>query len=98
MTEGQAAAAAQTATSRLARVESKADAYEQRVDSALSLVESLKGNIWQLFDAIGCNTPAVKALLGDGEMTEANMLSYLGIIEQRSNELLQVRNLDTNDA
>eukprot|EP00877_Chromochloris_zofingiensis_P013781 jgi/Chrzof1/8657/Cz03g19020.t1 len=89
MTEGQAAAAAQTATSRLARVESKADAYEQRVDSALSLVESLKGNIWQLFDAIGCNTPAVKALLGDGEMTEANMLSYLGIIEQRSNELLQ---------
>jgi hypothetical protein len=40
---------------------------------------------------IGCNTPAVRELLGDeGAVTEANVMAYLGIIEQRTNELLQV--------
>ncbi len=34
---------------------------------------------------------AVRALLGDeGAVTESNLLAYLGIIEQRTNELLQV--------
>jgi hypothetical protein len=41
---------------------------------------------------IGCNTPAVRELLGDeGAVTEANVMAYLGIVEQRTNELLQVR-------
>jgi hypothetical protein len=38
----------------------------------------------------GCNTEAVRMLLGGEDLSDANMLSHLGIIEQRSNELLQV--------
>ena len=57
----------------------------------MSLVEGLKSGIDQLFEDIGCNTAPVRALLGGAELTEDNMLSYLGIVEQRANELLQVR-------
>jgi hypothetical protein len=39
----------------------------------------------------GCNTEAVRMLLGGEDLSDANMLAHLGIIEQRSNELLQVR-------
>lgn len=42
-------------------------------------------------DAQGCNTETVRALLGGEDLNESNMLAHLGIIEQRSNELLQVR-------
>ena len=38
-----------------------------------------------------CNTPAVMELLGEGGVTEKNLMQYLGIIEQRTNEILQVR-------
>jgi hypothetical protein len=38
----------------------------------------------------GCNTDAVRALLGGEELSEANLLAHLGIIEQRTNEVLQV--------
>lgn len=41
----------------------------------------------------GCNTEAVSVLLGGEELNDANMLAHLGIIEQRSNELLQVRTM-----
>lgn len=33
----------------------------------------------------------MRALLGGEELSESNLLAHLGIIEQRSNELLQVR-------
>jgi hypothetical protein len=39
----------------------------------------------------GCNTEAVRLLLGGNGLSDATMLAHLGIIEQRSNELLQVR-------
>lgn len=38
----------------------------------------------------GCNTETVRALLGGEDLNEGNLLAHLGIIEQRSNELLQV--------
>jgi hypothetical protein len=56
----------------------------------VSTVGKLKDSIWQLFNDIGCNTPAVRDLLGnEGGVTEGNLLTHLGIIEQRANELLQ---------
>jgi hypothetical protein len=38
----------------------------------------------------GCNTDAVRVLLGGEELSDANLLAHLGIIEQRTNEVLQV--------
>lgn len=44
-----------------------------------------------IFQKIGCDTPAVKELLGTDGVTDTNIMAYLGIMEQRTNELLQVR-------
>lgn len=65
--------------------------YEKRYESATSMTAALKAGISDLFERIGCNTPAVRDLLGEEGLTEANLMAYLGIIEQRTNEILQVR-------
>jgi hypothetical protein len=43
------------------------------------------------WDVQGCDTEAVRVMLGGEELSDVNMLAHLGVIEQRSNELLQVR-------
>ena len=46
--------------------------------------------IQSIFNKIGCNTPANLEMLGNEGVTESNMMQYLGIIEQRTNEILQL--------
>lgn len=76
---------------RLASAEMQAELYERRYEAASGTVGALKASIWELFEKIGCNTGPVRELLGeDGTVTEGNVLAHLGIIEQRTNELLQV--------
>ena len=75
---------------RLSKTESKADMYENKHGAALKTVNALKTGILNIFNKIGCNTPAVMEMLGDQGITEQNMMQYLGIIEQRTNELLQL--------
>ena len=50
----------------------------------------LQDSIMRMFEEAGCSTPAVQEMLGDAGITEVNMLQYLGILEQRTNEILQV--------
>ena len=50
---------------------------------------STQVGIQSLFNKIGCNTSAMSEMLADSLVTEANMMQYLGMIEQRTNELLQ---------
>ena len=38
----------------------------------------------------GCDTPAVRALLGSGGPTDASLMQFLGVLEQRTHELMQV--------
>lgn len=68
--------------------------YEVRFASATSTMEALRNGISDIFNAIGCNTVAVRDLLGDDGVTDGNLLAYLGIVEQRTTEILQVR-IDT---
>jgi len=56
----------------------------------MNTVKALKVGIWAIFNKIGCNTPAAREMLGDEGVTEQNMMQYLGIIEQRTNEILQL--------
>ena len=51
---------------------------------------TLKENIWNIFLKLGCNTPANRELLGEDGVTDENMMPYLGVIEQRTNEILQM--------
>ena len=39
----------------------------------------------------GCDTPAVRMLLGSGGPTDASLMQFLGVLEQRTHELLEVR-------
>lgn len=50
----------------------------------------LKQAIQDMFAQAGCDTPATRSMLGDSGVSEANLMIYLGIIEQRTNEILQV--------
>ena len=75
---------------RLARTEAKAEQYEKKYDAAMKTVNALKVGIQSIFNKIGCNTPANMEMLGNEGVTEANMMQYLGIIEQRTNEILQL--------
>lgn len=59
--------------------------------------EVLKPLIWcagidSLFNKINCDRTAIDDMLGAASgVTDNNMLQYLGIIEQRTNELLAVQ-------
>jgi hypothetical protein len=67
--------------------------YRKRYAAAVSTVGLLKTSIGDIFTKIGCDTPSVREILGDEGVTESNIMSYLGIIEQRTNELLQMNAL-----
>ena len=75
---------------RLQRTEAKAEQYEKKYEAAMKTVNALKVGIQSIFNKIGCNTPANLEMLGKEGVTEANMMQYLGIIEQRTNEILQL--------
>ena len=50
----------------------------------------MQEGISAIFEQAGCRTPAVRSLLGEEGVSEGNMMQYLGILEQRTNEILQV--------
>uniref|UniRef100_A0A383V6K0 ODAD1 central coiled coil region domain-containing protein n=1 Tax=Tetradesmus obliquus TaxID=3088 RepID=A0A383V6K0_TETOB len=87
--EASASAAAGSTFMRSAAAEAKADAYERCLAGAAGVVEQLRGGIGSLFETAGCNTDAVHVLLGGEQLSDANLLAHLGIIEQRTNEVLQ---------
>jgi len=75
---------------RLQRTEAKAEQYEKKYEAAMKTVSALKVGIQSIFKKIGCDTPANMEMLGNEGVTESNMMQYLGIIEQRTNEILQL--------
>ena len=75
---------------RLAKTEAKAEQYEKKYEAAMKTINALKVGIGSIFNKIGCNTAANMELLGNEGVTESNMMQYLGIIEQRTNEILQL--------
>merc|ERR1711966_639488 len=56
------------------------------------ILGSLKDGIHSIFSNIGCNMTGVSEVLGTGGVTEGNIMTYLGLIEQRANEMLAVHN------
>ena len=48
----------------------------------------LEQGIQSIFTKIGCDKNALSETLGSTGVTETNMMQYLGVIEQRCNELM----------
>ena len=75
---------------RLGKTLVKSELFETKYQAALKMINALKTGIQSVFTRIGCNTAAVSDMLGNAGVTEASMMTYLGIIEQRTNEILQL--------
>ncbi|DBA84656.1 TPA: outer dynein arm assembly [Trebouxia sp. C0004] len=74
---------------RLSETQEQAAWYQHKHQAAVKRVDQLKDGISSMFEQAGCGTPAVRSLLGEEGVSEGNMMQYLGILEQRTNEILQ---------
>lgn len=74
---------------KLAKTDKKAEEYESRNQVALRTITQLKNGIQSIFTRIGATSASVDEMLGNQGVTESNMMQYLGIIEQRTTEILQ---------
>ncbi|DBA00509.1 TPA: hypothetical protein N0F65_006413 [Lagenidium giganteum] len=73
---------------KLQMTEIAAEKCETKCQDAQKTINAVKVGIQSLFNKIGCNTQAMVEMLGDLVVTEANMMQYLGVIEQKTNEIL----------
>jgi chromosome segregation ATPase len=74
---------------RLSRTEKHADEYDSRFQRAVRTISHLKQGIHSIFTRIGAASTSVEEMLGNQGVTESNMMQYLGIVEQRTSEILQ---------
>ena len=73
---------------RLAR--DRARRYDRKYVAATETMARLRDGAWRVFNKIGCNTEVNRALLGEEGVTDHNVMQFLGVIEQRTNEILQM--------
>ncbi|XP_077970797.1 outer dynein arm-docking complex subunit 1-like isoform X2 [Styela clava] len=62
---------------------------KKQLTNTLKILDQLKRGISSIFNKIGCDNQALSDLLGSAEgVKDDNMMQYLGLVEQRANELL----------
>ncbi len=71
-------------------MESIAQGSENREAAARVRSEALKEGIMLMWQRLDCQSLGLEDLLGDEGVTDTNLMQYLGIIEQRINQLLLV--------
>jgi chromosome segregation ATPase len=75
---------------KLMKTDKKAAEYETRYQIAQRTITQLKNGIQSIFARIGATaSSSVDEMLGNQGVAESNMMQYLGIIEQRTTEILQ---------
>ena len=75
---------------KLERTEQKTKEYNKSYNDAMGTINHLKTGIHSIFSRIGCGTGSTEEMLGNQGVTESNMMQYLGLIEQRTSEILQL--------
>jgi hypothetical protein len=63
-------------------------AYEARAEKALEVINSLKGGVMSIFDKIGCASSKTELLTTSG-VNASNIMQYLGLVEERTTDLLE---------
>jgi len=74
--------------SQLSATDKTADDYARRSAESSVTMGRLKEGINAIFHKVGCSALVAPELMGSTGVTESNMMLYLGVIEQRTNELL----------
>lgn len=90
--DGRRAKAVAVLEDKLLKTQQSCQAHEQKLEHMAGVMKSLQEIITRTFQATGCDTPATRELLGDEGVTESNIMQYLGITEQRANELISFYN------
>jgi septal ring factor EnvC (AmiA/AmiB activator) len=75
-------------TNELKSAQDEHDKLEHQLKDTDKTINALKLGVRSIYNRIGCDHEGLTNLLGTHGVTESNMLQYLGIIEQRTNELL----------
>jgi hypothetical protein len=75
---------------QLAKTDLKAEQYEAKAAAAMKTVNQLKAGIDKIFNKLGCTASTSTDMIGNQGVSESNMQQYLGLIEQRTNEVLQL--------
>ncbi len=80
----------QTLEQQGAEAEAEAHSAEGREAAAAARSEALKEGVTLMWQRLGCEVLGLEELLGDEGVTDTNLMQYLGIIEQRVNQLILV--------
>ena len=75
---------------QLVKTDANTQQYEKKFQGTQMIVDALKECVASMYAKLGCDSASTRELLGDQGVNEANLLSYLGVIEQRSNEIMQM--------
>lgn len=75
---------------------SSSEKFEVKYQETHKTVNSLKVGIQSIFSKIDCTSSAMSEMLAGEAVTETNMMQYLGMIEQRTNEILQLWVIHSN--
>jgi len=75
----------------------QADEQDEKHKGVMKILDQLKAGIDSLFGKINCDRSAIDDMLGSQQgVSDANMLQYLGIIEERTNTLLLTQSYVNN--
>ncbi|CAF0993638.1 unnamed protein product [Adineta steineri] len=87
--EGQRQKLLQQLEKKQTQADVTADEYQEKTKSTKKILDQCRTGVDSLFKKIGCDRRQIDHLLQSHEgVTEDNILRYLGIIEERTNELL----------
>jgi chromosome segregation ATPase len=73
---------------RWTEIERKADSYDIKYQEAQQTLSHIRASIDSIFSKMGCSSEDLPTGCSGG-ISEANMMSYLGVIENRMQELLK---------
>jgi hypothetical protein len=70
--------------------------YAKKIEDVDKTINALKIGIKGIYNRMGVDHEELKELLGTYGVTESNMIQYLGVIEQKSNELIETYQVSKN--
>ncbi|XP_078415334.1 coiled-coil domain-containing protein 114 [Cetorhinus maximus] len=73
-------------------VSKQAMEYDSRIKGVKKILDQLKAKIESLFNKINCDRSILDEMLGSSSgIRDNNVMQYLGLVEQRTNELLSIQ-------
>ena len=76
--------------SKLHRTETRTQEFDDRHHRVATLLNAVKKRVQDIFVRIGCRNSVGASFVGNQGVSDTNLMQHLGIIEQRTNEVLQM--------